>query len=81
MNRPRKHPGRLAAMAYLAAVLATAGPLSGAAIAQPAEQRPLPPRLSDEVKGKPLMTILTALILTGMVLGAAGMPSKRGHQD
>lgn len=39
------------------------------------------PKPKGEPKATPYTSILTAIIIGGVVLGIALMPSKRGHQD
>lgn len=39
------------------------------------------PKPKGEPKATPYTSILTAIIIGGVVLGVALMPSKRGHQD
>jgi len=68
--------GRAAASALLAASLLALTP----AVAEGQPQL-TPPTVQGELKGKPILTTILLVVLAGVVVGAAAMPAKRGHQD
>lgn len=81
MNRltPRC-PSALRAVVLLA-VVAGATSLAAAQPARPDERLvpPTPPAASTN--WSPLMSMLVGIVISGLVLGVAFIPSKRGHQD
>lgn len=53
-----------------------------AQVGQPAPQQQLRiPKPVGQPKATPIMTILTAILVGGVVVIATLLPSKRGHQD
>ena len=75
-SRPSRRPSRT--IRTIAAMAAWAG-AAGAAWAAPGPLRP--PTAGDLASPPTVMTLLVTGLLLGLVLLAALLPAKRGHQD
>lgn len=80
MSPHKRLAGRWAPWIGVVGVVAVLAIVALPAIAQQREA------VSPPTPGKPddppyVMNILTMIIIVGLILGAAFMPSKRGHQD
>lgn len=75
-SRPNRRPSRTASTLV---ALAGWGAAAGSAWAAPGPLRP--PTASDLAAPPTVMTLIVTALLVGLVLLAALLPVKRGHQD
>ncbi len=82
-NRPIRYRSALVASIVLAAAALLGSSPAPAQAQQPRQEDrllpPTPPAVGTN--WSPLMSMLISIVLSGLVLGVAFIPSKRGHQD
>jgi len=77
----RKSPSHRAAIAAALALCTLAGVSTAQTGIAPPETRITVPKPKGDLKGTPITSILTALILSAGIVMITLLPSKRGHQD